>query len=142
VRATNIGNTANTFSPLRFAGRGSLSWRKEAWRADLFANYVDDYYLTDATIPFANVPCPANVTTTGVGCQHVGSYTTFDTHISYDFQNGGLLSGLQLFGDVRNLTDKRSPFINSTDTISANGSLNTYGNPLGRVVSVGFRKKW
>ena len=82
------------------------------------------------------------MTATGFGCQHVPSYTTFDANVSYDIDGEGLLNGLQVSANVRNIADEYSPWVNSADSISGNGSLNDYGNLLGRVVTVGLRKRW
>ena len=142
VNATNILNTTNTLSPLKFGGRASLGYRNGPVRANLFMNYVSDYYLTDGNPQFTGSPCPSNVTATGFGCQHVPSYTTFDANVSYDIDGEGLLNGLQVSANVRNIADEYSPWVNSADSISGNGSLNDYGNLLGRVVTVGLRKRW
>jgi iron complex outermembrane receptor protein len=143
VNALNIENSTNTFSPVEFAGRGDVGWRRAGWRADLFANYVGNYYDTDANAPYANSPCPDDVTTSGLGCQHVGSYLTFDTHVSYTLGGSSLLTkDLQVFLDVTNILNRDPPFVDATDSITGNGSLNVWANPIGRLASLGFRKKF
>jgi iron complex outermembrane recepter protein len=82
------------------------------------------------------------VTASGLGCQKVSANMTFDVHVGFDVPGDGLLKNLHVYGDVSNLTDKKPPFINSTDSITTNGALNVWASPIGRLISVGVRKKW
>lgn len=141
VEALNVANTTNTFSPIRYAARTNLGWSKGSTRADLYLNYVNSYYATDANAAFANGACPVNVTATGLGCQTVKANLTVDAHANYEFTGDGFAKQLQVYLDASNLLDKKPPFVNATDSITPNGALNVWASPIGRVISVGFRKK-
>ena len=69
----------------------------------------------------------------------VKSNTTFDLHLSYtlspgDFLGGATFAGSEVYLDVQNVFDKDPVFFNA-----ANGYDPFSGNPIGRVVTLGFR---
>jgi len=61
----------------------------------------------------------------------------FDLHAAYDFEGDGITQDLQLFVDINNVFDKDPPFYNSN-----NGYDTFSGNPIGRLTTIGVRKKW
>ena len=149
----NVVNTTNTFSPTGFTDRTDFGWRGSNWSADFYANIMRDVYATDANLAAitsvtpniaqaaAGVNCPFNVTPTP--CQHISPNITFDMHVAYNFHGSDFWTeGLQVYFDMVNIADKKPPFVDSADGVTPNGSLNGFYNPLGRVVSLGFRKKW
>ena len=71
------------------------------------------------------------------GGDEVKSGNFFDFHLAYDFQGEGMTRDLQLFMDVNNVFDKAPPFYNNN-----NGYDQFSGNPIGRLIAVGARKKW
>ena len=143
VNALNVVNTTNTFSPTKFVDRSDFGWRGMGWSADLYVNYMRDVYATDTNPAFAASACPFNVTTTGLGCQHIAPNITLDTHLAYDVNGSDFFSqGLQLYLNITNLLDKNPPFVDAADGITPNGSLNNFYNPIGRTFTFGFRKKW
>ena len=107
--------------PGSMRGRASMSWSNLGWNAGLYLNYVHSY---------------DNVTVTPT--QRVGSWTTADIHVGYSFENGeGLLSGLDLALDVRNLTDRDPVFVDIEG-----GYDPTNASPMGRLIGLSITKKW
>jgi iron complex outermembrane receptor protein len=74
---------------------------------------------------------------TGDGGDRVRAHTTVDLHLDYKIPSTSILGDSQVYVDVNNLFDREPPFYASTQ-----GYDNFSGNPLMRVVSVGFRSKW
>lgn len=139
----NVVNTTNTFSPTGFTDRTDFGWRNPNWSADLYLNIMRDVYATDTNLGGlpAAAACPYNVSPTP--CQHISPNITLDAHVAYNFNGDGFWTqGLQVYLDVVNLADKDPPFVDSADGLTPNGSLNQFYNPIGRTVSIGFRKKW
>ena len=120
----NSSGVNTTFSTLGFTGRASLGWSRDAWSADVFVNYTNAYTNLNGQQPFP------------LG-QDVDAFTTIDTHIAYDFDGGGWMDGTQVFLDANNLLDEEPPFVN------VNGGFSSAdANPIGRVVTIGFRKRF
>ncbi len=75
------------------------------------------------------------------GGDKVKSNTTFDLNLNYtpmpDDPFGGTLSGSQLFVDIQNVFDKAPVFYNGFT-----GYDGYTGNPIGRLVTFGFRTKF
>ena len=118
--------------PVDLRVRGFLGLSHGNFDGTLNVNYVDDYTNTFA---------PG-------GAAKVDSWTTADLNMSYQFgaQRRDPLRGLRLTLSVQNLFDKNPPFLIS-DTMSQGlreplGYDPTNANPLGRLVVVGFTKRW
>jgi iron complex outermembrane receptor protein len=124
-----------TFPSNKMAGRASLGWNHNSLGADLFVNYIGSYVNRNGSAPFA-VTRSAAFSPIGGG-QTVDSYTTVDVHVAYNFANEGWLSGTTIFLDGNNILDEEPPFVNT-----ALGYDPFNANPIGRVVTVGFNKKW
>ncbi len=107
-------------NPLRFRGRIGLNWALDGWNANVWANHSSSY---------------RNTTVTPV--ETVDSWTTVDFHLGYEFEGPGLLDGVALSLDASNLFDTRPPYVNV-----ANGYDPQQANALGRVVTLGIRKKF
>jgi iron complex outermembrane receptor protein len=136
TNSLNIGNTSNTFSPVAQAGRASLGWDFENYRFRLFVNHIGAYYQTNTAALYAAAPCPANTTVSGAGCQKISPQTTFDLYLGTTVPEE-LFAGSEVFVAMQNIFDKAPPFV---DTPSGYDPL--WSNPIGRLVSVGLRKKW
>ena len=124
-----------TFPSNKMAGRASFGWVRNSLAADLFVNYTGSYLNWNGSAPFTVVR-NASFSPVGGG-QSVDSYTTVDVHIAYSFANEGWLSGTQVFLDGNNVLDEQPPFVNAVlgyDPFNA--------NPIGRLVTVGFSKKF
>jgi iron complex outermembrane receptor protein len=126
-----------TFPSVKFEARSGVAWDGDfGLSANLFWNHTSAYKNWSGTTV---TPITRNAagSPTGGG-DNVGAYDTFDIHVAYDFQNKqGWQSGAQVYLDVQNIGDKAPPFYNSVagyDTFTA--------NPIGRIVSIGARKKF
>jgi iron complex outermembrane receptor protein len=143
----SFGNGGDTFSVLntiginttfpsnKMAGRASLGWARNSLAADLFVNYVGSYLNWNGSAPFTLVR-NARFSPIGGG-QPVDSYTTLDVHVAYTFPNEGWFSGTQVFLDGNNVLDEEPPFVNTALGYDAFNA-----NPIGRLVTVGFSKKF
>jgi iron complex outermembrane receptor protein len=123
-------NTAGinaTFSSIRLLARGSVGWSLDGWAANLYVNHTGAYWNRTSTA----------MAVSGPRGQRVASYTTIDAHLAYDIPADGWLKDAQVFVDAQNLFDQDPPFVNTP------GGYNILdSNPIGRVVSVGARKRW
>jgi iron complex outermembrane receptor protein len=124
-----------TFPSNKMAGRASVGWTNHGFAADLFVNYVGSYLNWNGSAPFTVVR-NASFSPVGGG-QAVDSYTTLDVHFAYSFANEGWLSGTQLYLDGSNVLDEDPPFVNT-----ALGYDPFNASPIGRLVTVGFSKKF
>jgi iron complex outermembrane recepter protein len=117
------------FNPLKLKLRASLTWDYEPVSVQLIATHVGAY-LNNAITP----------------AQNVSSFTPLDLSVAWnvgDAQGDGLLDGLQLRGEVRNLLDEEPPYVNIAPTANGSGGYDaTASNPIGRLYAVSLRKKW
>ena len=133
-----LGTTGfnTTFPSIELDSRTGIGWTsKFGVVADVFWNHTSSYKnwsgttVTPITRNAAGVP-------TGGG-DTVKANNTVDAHVAYNFPGDGYAKDLQVYLDVQNLFDKDPPFYNNANGFDAFG-----GNPLGRLTSVGFRKKF
>ena len=117
------------YRPLRFRMRGHAGWRQSGWSVNLFANHADDYRDNR-----------------GSQRQRIGSYTTFDATIAYEFagpETPAWLRGTRIALQADNLFDEAPPFL-LTDPGSTTGlgydPVNA--SARGRFVSLQLRKRW
>ncbi len=112
----------NNPQELRFRAHGG--WRKDAFRAVAFVNYVDGYTNTTVTPN-----------------QAIDSYMTLDLQMSYDFGVGGdgpLRDGVRLALDIQNALDEEPPFVDA----ATGGYDPQNASPIGRVIAVSLSKRW
>jgi iron complex outermembrane receptor protein len=111
---------------VRFKARYYFGAVKGPFTGNLFVNYVGSYDNPS-------------------GNQVVSSFTTVDTNFAYDVFNESFGKGTLVL-NIENLLDKSPPPYNGTSTATAGTGLSgfngAYANPLGRVVTVGFRAKF
>jgi iron complex outermembrane receptor protein len=127
---SNNLNTAGvnaSFSSIEFYGRAGLGWSLGGFDTGLFVNHTKGYWARTAN----------NLALFGAKGQPVSSHTTFDAHMSYAFEDGGALEGLQLFATAENFLDKDPPYVNISG-----GYNDQEASPIGRVLYVGLRKTW
>ena len=124
----------STFPSIARQMRLNTGWDDGDYSVELFMNSVGGYKnWGGGTIK--PLVLDANGSVSGGG-DYVRSWTTFDLHAAWDFSHEGLLGDSQVYVDVNNVFDKAPPFFNN-----ANG-YDTFGsNPLGRVISLGFRTR-
>jgi iron complex outermembrane receptor protein len=106
--------------PARNSGRISGTWRLGGWSAQMSANYTNGYINNLSTL------MPA-----------IASYTTVDTDLAYTFESDGLMDGMRLSLNVRNLFDKAPPVADF-----GTGYDPSKASALGRVVAVTVNKSW
>jgi iron complex outermembrane receptor protein len=101
--------------------RGALSWQRNQWSANLFANYTDDY-TDDLSRPQRDI----------------ASWTTVDMRLAYQLPaHARWLGDLELSISAVNAFDKDPPFNNSRI-----GYDRANADPIGRAISVRITKWW
>lgn len=135
VKNTTGFNT--TFPSIKLNSRVGVSWDSTfGLSANVFWNHTGSYRNWSGTTVTPLVRSAQGVPTGGGDKVKAGDFV--DLHVAYDFEgDDGLTSGLQLFADVNNLFDKDPPFYNSN-----NGYDTFSGNPIGRLTTIGVRKKF
>ncbi len=122
-------DTVETYNnPPHWRARASFGWRRAGWSSNLFVNHTDSYMDN-------------RVTTAPV---EVGSFTTMDLRIAYDFSSrfkGGVLSGFTIAAGAINLADKDPPRTAVLGPFDI-GFDPTNASPLGRLISVELIKSW
>jgi iron complex outermembrane receptor protein len=123
-----------TFSAIPTSARFHVGWNYDGFGARIYANFVGGHRNTYATA--INPVINANGRLGGGDI--VKSNTTFDLHMNYVLSEGdwlgSVLTGSEFYLDVQNVFDKDPVFFNN-----ANGYDPFSGNPIGRVVTIGFR---
>jgi iron complex outermembrane receptor protein len=122
-------NVLNTIGfPLRLRMRGDIGWAYGPFTTKLFVNFVNGYSNTDTT--------PA---------QSVSSYVTEDLDVVF---NAGRVLQSELARDltftfhITNIGNVTPPYVNIPIGDGGGGYDATAASPLGRVISVGFGKKF
>jgi iron complex outermembrane receptor protein len=108
-------------------GRLNLGWNRGPWSTTLFTNYVGTY--------LNNTPI------SGRPNQEVGSWTTFDLNVGFDFsrlQNPGFLKGSQLSLSAQNLAGREPPLVLTAGGVFDPNNANIYG----RIISLQATKKF
>lgn len=109
------------YNPLEFRGRAGFNWSKDALNANVWLNYTNSYLAPTVT--------PAH---------RVDSWTTVDLHIGYEpLSAGGVLDGMVFSLDASNLLDSDPPYVNIATAYDPQ-----YANALGRLVTLGVRKRF
>jgi iron complex outermembrane recepter protein len=110
---------------VRWRGRGSISWNRDGWGANLFVNYVGPY--------FNNVP------TAGTPQKEISDWTTFDASVNYVFDDTlwDGFKGARVQVSAQNLFDRSPPVVL---TAGYAGFDANNANPLGRIVSLTLTK--
>lgn len=112
------------FNPPDWRARGFMGWQRAAWSANIFVNHSDSYIDNRA-----------------VSVVPVGSYTTVDARLAFEF-NSGILSGTKLSVSAQNLFDRDPPRTAIVDAFRDMGFDPTNANPMGRLVSIELVKTW
>jgi len=129
----NTTGINTTFPSVELSGRGNVGYKFLGASLNLFVNYTGGYRNWSGTTraPIIRVDgVPVG------GGDWVASNTTIDAHLQYDLSMKWFTK-TSVYLDCTNLLNRDPPFYNSTvgyDTFE--------GNPIGRVVSIGARKKF
>jgi iron complex outermembrane recepter protein len=116
--------------PLQFRARGTVGWDSgNNWRARAAVNYAGTY-LNDLATPN----------------QHVGSYTTVDTRVTYDLKDklaSAWLRDLSFSLEVTNLLNTDPPFVNIVPSVNGGGGFDpNVSNPIGRLIGLTVNKRF
>jgi outer membrane receptor protein involved in Fe transport len=116
-------NTQN--NPIDLRLRGSIGWQIRALRITARANFANSYRDMASDPP-----------------KRVGSWTTYDATVPYEFGNFAAASGrgMQLKLGIRNLLNSRPPFLNNQ--IARLGYDQENADPEGRVLQVQLAARW
>jgi outer membrane receptor protein involved in Fe transport len=118
--------------PPRFKARGGINWTSNALLADLTLNYVNAYQNT--------LFSPS---------QKINAWTTADLYLGYgtgpDMANH--LDNLQIGLSVQNLTDLKPPYLHIPASYPSPGRSaipfdGANASPVGRLISLQFKKRW
>jgi iron complex outermembrane receptor protein len=143
----NTTGANTTFPSIQFQTRSGLDWTSNfGVTAQVYWNHTGAYRNWSGTTV---TPLVRNATGQPIGGgDTVSANDTFDLHVGYDFAGKDLWNkGVQVYVDVQNLFDKAPPFYNQGSLPGAGGLLTSGydsfgGNPIGRIVSIGARKKF
>lgn len=115
------------FNPPTWKGRASFGWDEGPWSAIGFVNYVSSETDNNAT-PSAQV----------------GSWTTFDGQVAYDFQNpAGFLHGLAVHISVLNILNREPPVLRPGSTLPPGVGFDAANySAVGRAGSITLSKAW
>ncbi|MDB5734618.1 MAG: TonB-dependent receptor [Alphaproteobacteria bacterium] len=133
-----------TFSSLEYNTRFNLGWTVGPFSVDTFVNYMPGYHNWNST---SVTPLNANALGVPTAGDKVGSWTTLDLNVAYNFTDGWF-GGDQVYVHVNNLFDKDPPFINTTANGAGASSGAAFGfnafnaSPIGRTVGIGMRAKF
>jgi iron complex outermembrane receptor protein len=139
-----LGTSAfnSTFPSVAMQSRLNLGWTNDLIAIDTFMNWTSAYRNIGATA--AHPPTADANGALVVGGDHVNANITFDLHAAYNFP-GGLLSGDQIYVDVKNIFNRQPPFYNyavPSNSNSTNGMNTFVSNPIGRLFSAGIRAEF
>ncbi|WBO21950.1 TonB-dependent receptor domain-containing protein [Sphingomonas abietis] len=112
----------NTNYAVNFKARAHLGWAQGPFDATAFVNYINHYRNP-------------------IDDSRVKAFTTVDFHGGWKLPLAGFARDTQLTVDVNNLFDKNPPYFYDAGN-GAYGYDPTTASALGRVVSVGIRKKF
>jgi iron complex outermembrane recepter protein len=116
------------FNPPSFKERTSVSWRRDGWDFTTAFNYVN-WEWNNSTVPAV----------------HVGSWSTVDAQLGYDFDESGirLLRGMQARLFVQNLLNRYPPYVAASATAYPGlGYDSTNASPFGRFIGAYLSKSW
>jgi iron complex outermembrane receptor protein len=113
--------------PVKWQARGNIGWANEIIDAAAYLNYSGKYLF------YAN-----NV------YHPVRAYTPVDLHLGVTPFKGNLLKTTQLTLDIDNVFDEDPPYVDEgvPGDNAGNGYDKRAANPIGRLVTVGFRSKF
>jgi iron complex outermembrane recepter protein len=135
----NTSGFNTTFPSIQTQDRLNLGWTFGPVSIDAFANFTGSYrnWSNTSVIP---VTTDAFGNPTGGG-DRVASNLTFDLHAAYNFR-AGPFKDMQVYLDGKNILNRSPPFYNGNTAGILGGSAGFNGfvsNPIGRILSAGFR---
>lgn len=136
----NTSGFNSAFASIENRVRFNVGWNRGPLAFDLFVNHTGSYqnYGRGSVTP---IETNADGLPIGGG-DKVASDTTVDLHGEYRFHFGSD-NHAAIYFDVKNLADRETPFYSITSLLGS--GVGSYGyngfvaNPIGRVISIGFR---
>lgn len=117
------------FNPMKLKWRGSVMWEHAPFTTRLQATHVNSY---------TNTLVNPN--------QSVDSYTLVDLAFTWQVSQSlqlGMVDGLSVTAEVRNLFDEDPPYVNVAPASNGSGGYDaTNTNPVGRLLSLSVRSKF
>jgi iron complex outermembrane receptor protein len=135
-----LGSTGanNTFGSVPVQARFHLGWDFDGFGVTTFVRYISGYHNYTSSGAAGTPTDPATGLPAVSLASVVNPSATVDLHLTYTFSNESLwgqqLAGSEVFVDAENLLDHSPSFYNSST-----GYDGYTGNPIGRLVSFGFR---
>lgn len=124
ARASPVLDLLDTqHNPLDLHLRGSLSWSRRGLGSTLTLNHADAYRDVGSTPN-----------------RRVGSWTTVDWRLGYEWDEEGWLGGSEVSISVQNLFDRDPPFLNNAAVGIGYDQENA--DLIGRFIRLHFRKSW
>ena len=126
---TPVDRLNTIFFPLTFKARGSVAWDFQPFRVQATVTHVGGY-INNAVTPNSSVK----------------SYTPVDLSVSWKIggrDGHGILGGLTLGAEVRNLFDIDPPYVNLAPSGNGSGGYDaSAASPIGREVAFSLRAKF
>jgi iron complex outermembrane receptor protein len=137
-RSFDVLNTTGfntTFPSIKTSARGNVGWSNGPWSADAFANYTGSYYNWSGTTQTRSPATPRAFRP--AAATRSRPRPRIDLHLSPTTSRATAGWATCSYIDGNNIFDKDPVFYNN-----ANGYDTFSGNPIGRMISVGFRAKY
>jgi iron complex outermembrane receptor protein len=136
----NTSGFNGVFSSVQFKARAYGGVDIGKLSADLFWNHIGSYnnWSGSTIIPLTR---DANGNPNGGG-DKVDATNTFDLHLAYKLELGGVIEDMNLSLDVRNIADEEPAFFNGNLGGFMGGAWgydNYSANPVGRLITLGIR---
>jgi iron complex outermembrane receptor protein len=136
----NTSGFNGVFSSVQFKGRAYGGVDIGKLSADLYWNHIGSYNNWSGTT-ITPLTRDANGNPNGGG-DKVDATNTFDLHVSYKLELGGIIEDMSLSLDVRNIADEEPSFFNGNLGGFMGGAWgydNYSANPVGRLITLGVR---
>jgi iron complex outermembrane receptor protein len=145
---TKNGKNSPRYNSAELTYRAFVGWSMNGLSTQLSMNYIHPTNITASNFPY-NLAGPdrgflqgSPATFVSAGTAHLGAVINFDLSVNYNLPSGffslpgSVTDGTSVSVIVQNLADTAPPFNPTT----ANGY--SIGNPIGRMVTFGLRKKF
>ncbi len=127
------GNNAGRFTGIELTATANIGWTMDPFGARLSIAFQHPYNDTVTAFPYT-LSGPGRL----AGFQHIHAYVNYDLNLTYNLPEdlfAGVTGGMQVYATINNLLDSPPPF---QDNATGNAGF----NQIGRLVTLGFRKKW
>ncbi|HET9863980.1 MAG TPA: TonB-dependent receptor [Steroidobacteraceae bacterium] len=136
----NTSGFNGVFSSIQTKARSYVGFDFGKFSTDLYWNYIGSYHNWGGST-IEPLQRDENGNPNGGG-DRVDATNTFDLHLTYKLELGGIIEDMSLSLDVRNLTDEDPSFFNGNQGGFMGGAWgydNYTANPVGRLITLGIR---